>query len=72
MKTAKRIYPSLAAYLAGTRTTQDEFAKRLGITQAQVSKYLNGVRPRLDLALKIAEAANIPVESLVPAKRRVA
>lgn len=66
----RRSYSSLKAFLAQTGTTQEVFAARLGIRQSQLSKYVTGKqRPRLDIALRIAELANIPIESLVSSKR---
>lgn len=69
----KRRYPNLKAFLADTGRTQSEFADRLGITQHYLSKIVNGrQRPSLPLALKIAAAAQVPVASLMPAKRSAA
>jgi transcriptional regulator with XRE-family HTH domain len=63
----KRHYPNLAAYLDENGITQAEFAARMGIGQAAVSRILNGSRrPSLPLALRIAAEANIPIESLMP------
>ena len=65
----RRSYSSLRAFLSKTGTTQEQFARRVGISQSQLSKILNGKqRPRLDLALKIAAAAEIPVSSLVTSR----
>lgn len=60
-----RRYSSLAEFLKRTDTRQVDFAKQLGISQPQLSKIVNGKqRVRLELALKIARLADIPVGSL--------
>jgi transcriptional regulator with XRE-family HTH domain len=59
-------YQSLADFLEKTETTQADFAARVGVKQAAISRFVHGARtPSLPLALRIAEAANIPVESLL-------
>lgn len=64
---SKRAYRSLAKFLDGTGTRQDEFARQLGVSSAYVSMIARGLRrPSLTLALRIAEAANVPIESLIP------
>lgn len=61
----RRSYSSLAQFFERTGTTQEEFAARLGISQPHLSKIVNGKqRVRLDLALRIAALADIPVSSL--------
>jgi transcriptional regulator with XRE-family HTH domain len=46
--------------------TQEEAARRLGITQSQVSQYLNGTRePSLHTGLKMATALGVPFEKLM-------
>lgn len=45
--------------------TQQQFAARVGITQGYVSKLIAGASvPSLAMAIRIASAADIPVESL--------
>lgn len=45
--------------------TQEQFAERVGISQAHLSRIVNRqLTPSLDVALRIASAANVPVESL--------
>jgi len=62
-------YRDLNDYLTSTETTQAEFAARVGVQQAAISRYANGVQvPSLVLALRIAEEANIPIESLAVAR----
>jgi transcriptional regulator with XRE-family HTH domain len=62
----RKSYPTLREFLKRTGTTQEVFAARVGITQSQLSKFMNGRQPiRLDLALKIAALADIPVSSLI-------
>lgn len=60
-----RTYPNLAAYLRDTHTTQEAFAEDMGIAPSYVSMILRGERtPSLPIALRIAERARIPLESL--------
>ena len=70
----RRTYPNLLTFLRETGTTQAEMAERLGLSQGQISKLVNGkIQPSLDLALRIARYARVPVESLVrPAWREPA
>jgi DNA-binding XRE family transcriptional regulator len=64
-------HPSLKAYLAATKTTQEVFAWRLGITQSALSMIVNGKRaPRLPLALKIHDLTGVPLEALLRKKKR--
>lgn len=66
-------YRTLGEFLEATGTTQVDFADRVGILQSTVSRIVNGARtPSLELAIRIAEEANIPLESLVPRKGRAA
>lgn len=61
----RKTYPTLAAYLADTNTTQAEFAALVGTTQQHVSRIVAGiVNPGFHLALKISAVARVPVESL--------
>lgn len=61
-----RTYRNLAAFLKATRTTQDAFAREMGIAPSYVSMLLRGERtPSLPLALRIAERARVPLESLL-------
>ena len=70
----RRTYPDLRGFLEGTGTTQAEMAEALGLSQGQISKLVRGLQqPSLDLALRIARYARVPVESLVrPAWREPA
>lgn len=64
-------YPSLAAYLEGTGKTQQQLASELGITQAQISSYLNGRSlPRPDLAVRISELTGVSIEAMVRARAK--
>lgn len=57
---------NLREHLDQSGETQQEFAARVGVTQSYVSRILAGERvPSLQLALRIANAAEIPVASLV-------
>lgn len=63
----RRVYPNLAQYLANTGQSQQALADQLGVTQSHISRIVNGsAEPSLELALRIADLANIPVESLLP------
>lgn len=63
----RKRYPNLREFLKQTGRTQEEFASRLGISQPQLSKIVNGKqRPKLELALEIAGITGVPLESLVP------
>jgi transcriptional regulator with XRE-family HTH domain len=66
MRTDKRIYPSLAAYLADTGETQQAFARRAGVSQPVISRIVNGKQPNLDVtvAMRISKMARVPLESL--------
>jgi len=60
----RRTYRDLRAYLAGSGDTQAEMARRIGISQAHISRILNGdAVPRPALATRIARYARIPIES---------
>ena len=65
-------YPNLATYLAETDDTQANIARALGVSQAQISRILGGAIPRLDLRIRLAAYAHIPIESFTweAAKRR--
>jgi transcriptional regulator with XRE-family HTH domain len=66
----KRAYPDLRTFMRETGATQVEIARAAGTTQAVISRLLSGKqRPSLDLALRVAHAANIPVESLGTTER---
>lgn len=57
-------YPTLAAYLAGSGDTQARIAQRVGASQAYVSRIVSGQAiPRPLLAARLAEYANIPLDS---------
>lgn len=60
-------YQNLTAYFVASGETQARFAARVGCHQNMVSRVLGGKAvPSFSLALRIAKAANIPVESLAP------
>lgn len=62
----RRAYPTLQAFFDETGTPQFVVAKRLKITQGHLSLILSGERtPSLPLALRLAQLANVPVETLV-------
>lgn len=66
MAHTRKQYRSLADYLARTHTTQEMFAARLGTRQSVISRYVRGkAEPSLRMACRIADAARIPIRSLV-------
>ena len=50
------------------RMTQEELAKRAGVTQGCISQYERGIVPSATIAVKIAEALGTTVEQLVKEK----
>lgn len=63
---ANRAYPDLATFFEKSGVTQEQLAKRLGVSQAHISRIKLGLTDvPLSLAVRIAEEANIPIESLV-------
>lgn len=63
----RRAYSNLSQYFEKTGETQQAFAERVGVAQPHISRIVNGAsEPSLELALRIANEANIPVESLLP------
>lgn len=57
-------YASLAAYLEASGDTQAQIAKRVGASQAYVSRIVSGQAiPRPLLAARLSEYANIPLDS---------
>lgn len=64
-----RIYPDLETFFTRTDTAQQDFAKRIGISASYMSRIKNKLaQPPLDLALRIADEANIPLDSLISEK----
>ena len=60
-------------YLRKTGTSHRALAKRLGVDPTYISHIRSGRRvPSLTMAAKIAEVANIPIESLLKAPRALA
>lgn len=64
--THRKAFPNLQAYFeAPGAPSQGEFAARVKMSESFLSEILSGKsRPGFLLALRIAEKANIPVESL--------
>lgn len=61
-----RTYPNLAAFVKDYEGTQEALAEELQISQSYLSMLMRGERqPSLPLALRIAERARIPLESLL-------
>jgi transcriptional regulator with XRE-family HTH domain len=62
-------YPDLATALAATEITQEEFAAAMGVSQACISRIVHGHQvPRPELAIRIARAARIPLDSFARGK----
>ena len=52
--------------LRGFEVTQDEFAKKLGISQSQLSKYERGiVAPPADVLMRIKEEFRVSIDWLL-------
>ena len=63
---SRRSYPNLLAFLNETGTTQEQLARKLGISQGHMSRLARGLQqPSLDLALQIERIARVPLESLL-------
>lgn len=63
-------YKSLSEFLDQTGTRLEDFAARIGVGAPYISLLANGRRtPSLPLALRIAAAAQVPIESLLPTRR---
>ena len=46
--------------------TAADIARKTGMTQATLSRYINGKRiPKINSVIKIAKALNVPIELLV-------
>lgn len=61
-----KTYPSLAAYFEDSGETQAAFAKRLGVSQGLVSRWVNRKQcPRRNLALRVANAASVPLSVII-------
>ena len=61
----------LKRYRTSSKMTQQEFAKRLGVTGAAVSTYENGTRyPSLDILVKISKIFGITVDELLDGQKR--
>ncbi len=69
----RRVYPDLASYLKDhDDETMGQLARELGISLPYLSFIKWGHRcPPLPLALKIAHRCHVPLESLIPADRKV-
>jgi transcriptional regulator with XRE-family HTH domain len=53
-------------HLRGFEVTQDEFAKKLGISQSQLSKYERGiVAPPADVLMRIKEEFRVSIDWLL-------
>jgi transcriptional regulator with XRE-family HTH domain len=65
-------YPDLATYFAKSGDSQANAARELGVSQAQISRIVAGAIPRIELRIRLATYANIPLESFTweAAKRR--
>jgi len=65
----RRSYANLAQYLEKTGTSNAALARRLKINPSYISLILTGRRvPSLRMAARIADACNIPIDSLLRLK----
>lgn len=65
-----RPIPALRAWLDKTGTRQGDFAAAIGVSQAQISRWIGGTRPLpMDMAVKVALFTGIPVDKLLHAAR---
>lgn len=63
---SRRVFPSLVAFFNQSTETQQQIADELGISKAYMSMIKWRERqPDLELALKIADRCNVPLESLI-------
>jgi transcriptional regulator with XRE-family HTH domain len=70
MAVHRRAYPNLEMFFRKSGMSQRALAKRVGVDPTYISAIRNGRRvPSLTIAAKIAEVANIPIESLLKAPR---
>jgi transcriptional regulator with XRE-family HTH domain len=70
MAVHRRAFPNLEQYFRKSGVSQAALAKRVGVDPTYISAIRNGRRvPSLRIAAKIAEAANVPIESLLKAPR---
>jgi transcriptional regulator with XRE-family HTH domain len=61
----RKSYPNLKAFFRLTGTRQIDFARQLGVTQPTISRYVNKGCADLNLSMRIAALANIPISSLL-------
>jgi DNA-binding XRE family transcriptional regulator len=62
----RRVFPDLVNYFNKTDETQAQVAKELGISTSYLCMIKWRERePNLDLAIRIAERCNVPLESLI-------
>jgi transcriptional regulator with XRE-family HTH domain len=60
----------LKAWLASEKLTEAELSRRSGVPRADLSRVLNGRRPRFSVAaaLKLSKLTAIPLEDLLKAR----
>lgn len=60
---------NLASYRMQRKLSQEELAKRVGVSQAAIAQYETGAMvPRLYVTVKIANALSIKIDDLVNGK----
>ncbi len=60
------IYERIKMLMNEQKLTQKELAKRAGITEASMSKYLSGERtPRIDVIVNLANALGVTTDELI-------
>jgi transcriptional regulator with XRE-family HTH domain len=64
-------HTNLAEALKASGLTQAQYAALLGLSQSYLSRLVNGVlEPPLHVAVRVAERAGVPVESLVAPRNK--
>jgi transcriptional regulator with XRE-family HTH domain len=72
MAVHRRAYPNLEQFFRKSGVSQRVLAKRIGVDPSYISHIRNGIRvPSLKIAAKIADEANVPIESLLTSPRRL-
>lgn len=61
--THRKRYSSLSDYIARSGERQIDLAKRLGVSQATISRICNGGPCSLQMAKRVSAATGVPMES---------
>jgi transcriptional regulator with XRE-family HTH domain len=66
MKTARKTYPTVQAWMEATNTTGERLAELTGIDRSHLSKLLTGSRRcSYEKAARLSDVTGVPVENLV-------